>query len=161
MDGLIRWRPFREMMPWRPFGRRWEREFEDLWRSFEEGFGPEEEGLTRWTPRVETFRKDGDYVVKADLPGVDPQDIHISVEGDRLVLRGERKMDREEKRRGYHRREVFYGSFERTVPVPKGLDPDQVKARYHNGVLEITAPVGKEEGAAREIKIEVEKEKSA
>ncbi len=66
------------------------------------------------------------------------------VEGDHLILQGERKMDRETKGRDFSRREVFYGNFQRSMPIPRGLRAEAIKAKYRDGVLEITAPVGEE-----------------
>jgi HSP20 family protein len=110
----------------------------------------------RWTPRVESYHKNGGYVIKADLPGMNAKDIHVMVEGDCLIIQGERKMDRETKRREFPRREVFYGTFQRAVPLPRGLKAEAMKAKYHDGVLEITAPVEKGH-LPKEVKVEVEK----
>jgi HSP20 family protein len=113
-------------------------------------------GVGGWTPRVESLHKNGSYVIKADLPGVNPKDIHVTLEGERLIIEGERKMDREMKRKDFRRREVFYGAFRRSVPIPRGLKAEGIKAKYHDGVLEITAPV--EKGyLPKEVKVEVEK----
>jgi len=156
MDSLTKWRPSRELVPWRPVGIGWERDFEELIENFLEPANPETMGFRRWTPRVESYHKNGSYVVKADLPGVNPKDIHITVEGDHLILRGERKTDRETKKRDFSRREVFYGAFQRTVPIPRGLRAEAIKAKYHGGVLEITAPMEKTH-LPKEVKVEVEK----
>lgn len=156
MDGVTKWRPSGKLIPWRPFGMGWDRDFEEI---FEDFLGPgstETLGLQRWTPRVESYHKNGSYVIKADLPGVSPKDIHVMVEGDHLILRGERKMDRETKRRDFSRREVFYGAFQRSVPIPPGLKAEAIKAKYHDGVLEITAPMEKAH-LPKEVKVEVEK----
>jgi HSP20 family protein len=116
----------------------------------------ESEGVGRWYPRVESYQKNGSYVIKADLPGVKAKDIHVMVEGDRLIIQGERKMDRETKKRDFRRREVFYGAFQRSVPIPRGLREDEIKAKYHDGVLEITAHVEKAH-LPKEVKVEGEK----
>ena len=119
--GVTKGKPSRELIPWKPVGMGWDRDFEELVEDFPGPASPETLGFRRWTPRVESYHKNGSYVVKADLPGVNPKDIHITVEGDHLILRGERKTDRETKRRDFSRREVFYGAFQRTMPVPQGL----------------------------------------
>ena len=147
MAGLIRWRPQQELMPRRFFGRDWE----DFFEGFMEPWRGEE-----WRPRVESFQKDGNFVIKADLPGVSPKDIDISVEGSHLSIHGDRKTDKETKKKGFHRREMFYGSFERSIPIPSGLDVKKVKAKYHDGVLEITAPYEKAK-LPKPIRVEVEK----
>ena len=157
MNSLIKWRP---QLPWRPFGTLWERDFEDLFEDFEDLMEPSwmdmEPRVPRWAPRLETYHKDGNYVIKADLPGVNPKDIQVTMEGDRLIVQGERKTDREIKRKDYRRREAFYGSFRRAIPIPKGLKPEKIKAKYRDGVLEILAPMEKSQ-LPKEIKVEVEK----
>jgi HSP20 family protein len=105
---------------------------------------------------VESYHKNGSFVIKADVPGVKAKDIHVMVEGDHLLIQGERKMDRETKKRDLRRKEVFYGAFQRSVPIPRGLKTEAIKAKYHDGVLEITAPVEKAH-LPKEVKIEVEK----
>ena len=89
MTSLIRWQPSRELIPWRPFSTLWDRDFED----FSAPSRTEVEKLGRWLPRVESYQKNGNYVIKADLPGVKAKDIHVAVEGDRLLIQGERKRD--------------------------------------------------------------------
>lgn len=156
MEGLTKWRPARELIPVRPFSMGWDRDLEEFFEDFLEPAGPETLDFRRWTPRVESYHKNGSYVIKADLPGVNPKDIHILVEGDHLVLQGERKMDKETKGRDFSRREVFYGAFQRSVPIPRGLRAEAIKAKYHDGVLEITAPMEKTH-LPKEVKVEVEK----
>lgn len=93
--------------------------------------------LTHYIP-VESFTKDGKYVVRADLPGVDPEkDIEVKVDGDVLTIHGER---REEEHDGGHS-EVRYGSFTRSVRLPKGASASDVSAHYDAGVLEVTVPL--------------------
>ena len=156
MDGLTKWRSPRKLIPWKPFSTWWDRDFEEFLEEFSEAPWTESLGVGRWTPRVESLHKNGSYVIKADLPGVNPTDIHVTVEGERLIIEGERKMDREMKRKNFRRREVFYGAFRRSVPIPRGMKAEAIKAKYHDGVLEITAPV--EKGfLPKEVKVEVEK----
>jgi HSP20 family protein len=156
MTSLIRWRPSPELIPWRPSGALWDRDFEDFFDDFAEPFWMETENGGHWLPRVESYQKNGNYVIKADLPGVKAKDIHVAVEGDRLLIQGERKRDRETKGKDFRRKEVFYGAFQRSVPIPRGLKVDEIKAKYHDGVLEITAPVEKIH-SPEEVRIEVEK----
>lgn len=149
MSSLIRWRPTFDLLP-RTF---WDWGEEDLFRDFPEMRGWE---TGRWVPKVETYKKNGHFVIKADLPGVEAKDIHVNVEGGYLTIRGERKMDREIKKKSLKGREVFYGTFQRSLPIPEGLKVDGVKAKYHDGVLEITAPLEKTL-PSKEIKIDVQK----
>jgi HSP20 family protein len=95
--------------------------------------------VTNWTPRVDTFVKDDKLVVRADLPGVDPKEVDISLEGNVLTVSGERKAEKEEA----NYREVSYGRFERRVRVPNGTDAEKIAATYTNGVLEVTVPLPK------------------
>ena len=109
--------------------------------------------LTHYIP-VESFTKEGTYVVRADLPGVDPEkDIEVKVDGDVLTIHGERH---EEKHETGHS-EVRYGLFTRSVRLPKGATASGVAARYDAGVLEVTVPM--EEAPAQPIKIAVQRAK--
>ena len=96
------------------------------------------------SPPVESFMRGDEIVIRADLPGVEPKDVELSVEGDRLTIKGERKVvtNGEEPERFY--REVGYGSFERSFKLPARIDGDSVKASYHDGVLEVTMAAPKE-----------------
>jgi len=149
----MRWRPSLEWMSLRPFDRLWDWDLEEFWEDFREPVSKKE---VSWVPRVESYEKDGNYVIKADLPGVEAKDVKITVENGCLTIQGERRMDKEVKEKEVRRRELFYGSFLRTMTVPKGVKTEQVKAKYHEGVLEITAPMEKE-ALPKKIKVEVEK----
>ena len=105
--------------------------------------------VTDWTPRVDTFIKDDNLVVRADLPGVDPKEVDISLEGNILTVRGERKAEKEDA----NYREVSYGRFERRVRVPNGTDAEKIAAKYTNGVLEVTVPLPKP--VTRKVPVEV------
>jgi HSP20 family protein len=91
-------------------------------------------------PTADVFARNGDLVVKLDLPGVDPKDIHVKLTEGELTVMGERKADKEIKEEGYYRKESSYGFFERHMSVPKGIDEAEIKAEYDSGVLEITMP---------------------
>jgi HSP20 family protein len=87
--------------------------------------------------RIEDFVEEGAYVLRAELPGIDPeQDVEVSIENDMLTIRGERREETKEK----NRREFHYGSFRRTVSLPKGTDADKITASYNDGVLEVRVP---------------------
>ena len=126
------WSPFREL-------ERFSRDFDDLFDRFLGG------RLSRQSPgdgpALESYVDSGKLVVRADLPGVDPKDVEITATGDQLTIRGKREQQREEKGRDFLHREIAYGSFERTVKLPGGVNPDQIKASYRNGVLELTVPL--------------------
>lgn len=94
----------------------------------------------RYIPAADVYTRNGSMVVKLDLPGVDPKDVHVKLIEDELVITGERKADKEVKAEGYHRKETVYGYFERHVTVPKGLKESDIKAEFENGVLMISYP---------------------
>lgn len=94
----------------------------------------------RFIPTADVFTRDGSVVVRMDLPGVDPKDIHIKLLEGTLTVTGERRADKEIKEEGYYRKETTYGSFERHMTVPKGIKESEIKAEYDNGVLEISMP---------------------
>jgi HSP20 family protein len=92
--------------------------------------------------RIEDFVDEGSYVVRAELPGIDPdKDVEVSVENDMLTIRGERREETKDK----NRREFHYGAFRRTISLPKGTEADQISASYADGVLEVRVPVKGEE----------------
>ena len=96
-------------------------------------------------PPVNVFRdRQGDVVIRAELPGMKPEDIEVTTEARRLTIHGERKAEHEDTEHGGFYREVRYGRFERTVRLPGSIDPETVSATYRNGVLEISmkAPAG-------------------
>lgn len=104
-------------------------------------------------PAVDVSEVDGVVTVKAELPGLDPKDVAISVENDILLLRGEKKFEDEEKKDNYHRIERAYGSFSRTIPLPGKVKEAEAKARFDKGVLTVTLPRDAAE-ATRTIPIE-------
>jgi HSP20 family protein len=91
-------------------------------------------------PTTDVYARNGSLVVKIDLPGVQPKDIHVKVFEDGLTVTGERKADKEVKEEGYYRKETTYGFFERHMTVPKGIKEAEIKAEFDNGVLEISMP---------------------
>lgn len=98
-----------------------------------------------WYPQVEVSERDGNLVVCADLPGMKKEDVHLEIHDDYLVLRGERRQEREQNEGGLYRSERSYGQFYRTVPLPQGANPDQAKANFKDGVLEVTIPLPQQE----------------
>jgi HSP20 family protein len=124
--GIARWRPFEPLVLPEQFGAT---VFEDFSR------------LTTWQPDVDVYRKNGTLVVKADLPGFKPEDVKIEVEGNLLTVTGTREETIEEKKESYVCHERRYGTFERIMTLPEGAQPNNAKANFHDGVLELDIPV--------------------
>jgi HSP20 family protein len=148
MATLIRWSPMTDLMD---LGWNIDRFFRDLMEPAEFS-----EGGYCISPPVESFRHNGSFVVRVDLPGVNPQDVHLTADQASLTIEGERKRSSEIGEDSLFRDELCYGSFRRSVEIPDGVKTDQIKAKYHDGVLEITAPVG-EENLPKKIEVEIQK----
>ncbi len=110
-------------------------------------------GARQWIPAVEVRQRDNNIIVSADLPGIDQKDVKVEVQDHTLVIQGERKEERTEQRQGWRRSEMSYGSFFRAIPLPESARPDQAKADFRNGVLEITVPVTEAKSNRREIPV--------
>jgi HSP20 family protein len=109
-----------------------------------------------WSPQLEMFERNNKLVVRADLPGMTKDDIDIDVTDEALVIRGERRSEREEDEEGYYRSERSYGSFYRRIPLPEGVDLENANATFRDGVLEITlgAPQRAEQSRGHRIEIQ-------
>jgi HSP20 family protein len=119
-------------------------------------FGLERDSGNRagWSPAIEVTERDGKYNVRAELPGLSPDDVRVEVVNNALVMQGERKVEHEEKDGGVQRTERQYGLFYRSIPLPEGADLDHANAKFQNGVLEVTIPVPKQKENRRPIRIE-------
>ncbi|HEY8460004.1 MAG TPA: Hsp20/alpha crystallin family protein, partial [Blastocatellia bacterium] len=152
--------PFSPFGPFGPFGmmRRLSDEMDRAFGRMFEDFGLSRRRLfgepTVWSPPVEVFERDNNLVVRADLPGLSKDDIKVEMTDDGLVIQGQRKSEWEEEREGLYQSERSYGAFCRVIPLPEGVDAEQVKANFENGVLEVTAPIP--EGAQRRRSIPIE-----
>ncbi len=138
MATLTRWDPFGEM----------QRLTDQMFRAWGGGEG----GSRTFAPAVDIYEDDDAIYVKAELPGVKPEDVHIDVENDVLTVRGERKLERDDKREGYHRIESSYGLFTRSFALPESVDTEHVEADMSEGVLEVKIPK-KPEVAPRRIEV--------
>ena len=145
---LTTWRPFRDL-------DRMRGEMDRLWEAFFEGRPRRRTDEGEWIPSVDVSETKNDLVVKAELPGMDPKDIDISLSDGHLIIRGEKKQEREEKEEDYHFIERSYGSFTRSIQLPKEVKHDKINASYKNGILKVVLPKS-EEAKTKEIKIRVE-----
>lgn len=105
-----------------------------------------------WTPAVDVFEDKNAVKIVAELPGVKPEDVKLSVENSVLTIRGEKKQEAEEKTERVHRYERSYGAFERAFALPNSVDPDKIEASYGNGILTISVPKA-EKARPREIPV--------
>jgi len=146
---LIQWKPFREVSRLRS-------EMDRLW---DEYFGAGRRGLQpleeAWLPAVDVSESEDKITVKAEIPGLEAKDIDISMSGDTLTIKGEKKTETEEKEENYHLVERSYGSFRRAMKIPATVDADKVEATYKNGVLTVVLPK-KEEVKPKAIEIKAE-----
>ncbi|HKY31495.1 MAG TPA: Hsp20/alpha crystallin family protein [Candidatus Polarisedimenticolia bacterium] len=143
--------------PWTRLSSEMDRMFDEVWgpRGFGQIFGGRRGRRTGpWAPEVDVLERDGSFIVRADLPGIDKNDLRVEVTDDVLVIQGERRMEDEQEGEGFYRAERFHGAFSRSVPLPEGVDPSQVKASFHDGVLEITMPAPRRQARSRRVEIE-------
>lgn len=112
-------------------------------------------GRSDLSPRVDVVENENAILVTAELPGVKADEVELTVEGDTLTLRGEKKEEHEEKEKNHHRVERRYGSFSRSIHLPSSVDPEKVVARSKDGVLTIEIPK-REDAKPRNIRIDVE-----
>jgi HSP20 family protein len=143
---LVRWDPFRSL-------RRREDAFEDAFRDLLRRFGPvlprfEIEGEVL-APSAEVAESDSEVTVKMEIPGVEKEQLQISVTDDELTVRGEVRKETEEKKKSYHRQEICYGAFQRTLTLPTEVDAAKAAAELKNGVLKITLPKATQQKARR------------
>ena len=150
---IIRWEPFRDLASLQD---RMNRLFDESFRGINRGAGEEDWALGAWAPAVDIYEKDGNIVLKAELPGLDPKDVEVRVENNILTLRGERKLDEEVQKDNYHRVERSYGNFTRSFTLPNVVDTEKIKAEFKDGVLRMTLPK-KEEAKPKQISISVTK----
>jgi HSP20 family protein len=132
-------------------------EMDRLWDTFLFG-RPREGGLeetSEWLPAIDVTETKNEFVVNAEIPGMDPNEIDVSLSEGRLTIKGEKKQEREEKEESYHLIERRHGSFARSITLSKGVESDKISASYKDGVLKITLPKS-EEAKKKEIKIKVE-----
>jgi len=131
---LVRWDPFREL---EDMSERLNRVFS---RPSLRNSGKENLTVADWMPTVDISETEGEYLIKAELPEVRKEDVKVTVENGVLTLQGERRQEKEEKGKRFHRVERSYGSFVRSFTLPESVDESFVKAEYKDGVLNLHLP---------------------
>ncbi len=106
-----------------------------------------------WSPQTEVFERGGELVVRADLPGMTKDDIDVDIKDDQIIIRGERRDERETDEQGFYQTERSYGSFYRSIPLPQGIDSEQANATFRDGILEITMPKPEQKSRGRRLEI--------
>lgn len=145
-----------DRIPKKPFGEveSLRKEMEKLWDRFL-GDTPLGRGRgTAWLPQVDVSESGNMIELAAELPGLEPGDVSVSISGDMLTIKGEKKREREEKDEKQHFVERYFGSFERSFRLPAEVQADKVEARFKNGVLKVSLPKS-EEAKTKEVKIQV------
>src|SRR6516165_4176282 len=122
---------------WDPFA-----ELGELRTRFDRLFDGRPDGRGRvWTPAIDVVRENGHLVVRADIPGIKPEEVKIEVEDDILTVSGEHQESKEEKDKDYVRRERRFGSFYRAMALPAGVDAEKIEAKTRDGVVEVRIPL--------------------
>jgi HSP20 family protein len=134
--------------------REMNRVFESFWNRFQQSLDGLDGRLGLGTPRADVAETGEAIEVSVELPGLDAKDIDVSLTGDMLTIKGERRSEREEKHKGYYLSERSYGSFSRAIPLPPGVATDNAKAEFKKGVLTVSLPKTPE-AQAKVKKIEV------
>ncbi|HYK62743.1 MAG TPA: Hsp20/alpha crystallin family protein [Bryobacteraceae bacterium] len=137
----------------------WMRRIHDeMDRSFARIFGREGDGgPVTWAPAIEVAEREGKFQVRAELPGLKPEDMKVEITDDSVIIQGERKSEQEETKGGVYRSERRYGQFYREIPLPEGAKAEQAKAQFRDGVLEVTVPAPEQAAKRRAIPIEAQK----
>ena len=145
-----------DIIPWKPFGEvsSLRREMDNLWNNFL-GDTSFPSSISRdWMPSVDVSETDDQLQIKAELPGVDAKDVKVSISGDLLTIKGEKKKEEEKKDEHFHSSERFYGSFQRSFRLPANIKTDEVDATYKKGILQLVLRKT-EESKKKEIEIKV------
>ena len=146
MTMLTRWDPFREL---NVFQDRMNRLFQDFTPR-----GEQELTAGNFVPAVDIYEDEHNITLKVEVPGLDPKDVDVRLEGNTLTIKGERKFEKEEKEENFHRLERRYGSFVRSFTLPDTVDTDNVKADYENGVLKVQL-AKRAEAKPKQIKVNI------
>ena len=146
-----------QLVPWRPFGGElssFRREMDRIWDRFL-GETPFAKVLSEeWAPSVDVSETKDNFVLKAELPGLEAKDVNVAISGNLLTIKGEKKKEEEEKDEHHYCAERYYGSFQRVFQLPTSIQADKVEATFDKGVLKVTIPKA-EEAKKKEIEVKV------
>ena len=145
---LVRWQPFREMSSLQRDMNRW---FDDMFTSV----APLERMGTMFAPSAELEETDTAYILKLEVPGIDPKDIDIDVTADTVSVSGERKSESKSDENGMTRTEFHYGQFRRVIPLPGDIDNHSAAADYRDGILSLTLPKIEKEEEKQSVKVSI------
>ena len=150
MSSLIRWEPYRDLASLRG---RMDRLFDQF---SSHPWGGADDGLTAglWSPPIDVYESNDNIVLKADLPEVSQNDVDISVQGNTLTIKGERKRENEVQEKDFYRMERSYGTFTRSFSLPPTVDTEKIDASFSKGVLKVTLPK-REESKPKQISVKV------
>ena len=145
-----------ELAPWKPFGGlgSLRKEMEGLWDKFFNETQLTVGGTDMWMPALDISENKDAFVVKVELPGITEKDVNVSISGDMLTIKGEKKKEKEEKEEHYHRVEISSGSFQRSFQLPSSVKADKIEAAFDKGILRITLPK-MDEAKKKDIKIQI------
>jgi HSP20 family protein len=144
---LTPWKPIKDLLPLR-------REMDNLFKRFFGESSLAESMGEGWAPSVDVSETEESYFIKAEVPGLEAKDIDVSIVGDRLTIKGEKKKEEEKSGEHFHSVERFYGSFQRSFTLPATAQADKTEASFEKGILTITIPKS-EEAKSKTIKVEV------
>lgn len=139
-----------------PLSRRWNTssELEDFHKRLDSLFADESLSVAQWAPRVDIVEDEKSYLIKAELPEVKKDDVKVTVQNGILTISGERKAEKEEKSKKFHRVERSYGSFTRSFTLPEDTDPERVSADFKDGLLKVILPKS-ETARSRSVEVKV------
>lgn len=110
---------------------------------------------TGWMPEMEVFERSGHLLIRTDLPGLKKDDIKVNVQDNVLTIEGERKIEEDVKKDGFHRTERIYGTFFRSLALPEGIKTDRIEATFKDGVLELVLPVEETKKTAKNVEVKI------
>ncbi len=153
---IARWKPEREVAAWTPFRDlvNMQKEIGRVFDSLFTDYDTESSFVAQWAPRVDVMEHKDAFVIKAELPGVEKNNVKITLQENLLTIRGEKKQEKEEKDMNVHRVERAYGAFERSFSLPTTVKSDKIDASFRDGVLTVTLPKV-EEAKPKEIEVKV------